>query len=54
MNRKRIRDENSQKDSDCLRIQKFAIVNLPYSKWLATIKLFEFSISARKVIESKY
>jgi hypothetical protein len=43
--------KNCQKDFRPFKNSKFSIANLPYSKWLSIIKLFELSISVRKVSE---
>lgn len=47
MNRKRIRCVKCRKDYNPLDTCKFASINIPYSKWLSLIKLFELSVSAR-------
>lgn len=47
LSRKRIRCAKCKKDYNPLRNSKFSDINLPYSKWLVLIKLFELSVSAR-------
>ncbi|MGI0059206.1 MAG: IS1595 family transposase [Nitrosotalea sp.] len=47
MSRKRIRCSKCRKDYNPLLGSKFSTINLPYSKWLALIKLFESSVSIR-------
>ncbi len=48
MSRKRIRCRKCRRDYNPLLDSKFSIINLQYSKWLALIKLFELSVSARQ------
>lgn len=48
MSRKRLRCRKCRSDYNPLTGSKFSIINLPYSKWLALIKLFELAISARQ------
>ncbi len=48
MNRGNFRCRNCKIDYNPLSSTHFSIVNIPLYKWLALIKLFELSISARK------
>lgn len=47
LSRKRIRCRRCRTDYNPLFGSRFSTINLPYSKWLALIKLFELSVSAR-------
>ena len=47
LNRKRIRCSKCRKDYNPILDSKFAYINMPYSKWLTLVKLFELSESAR-------
>lgn len=47
LSRKRIRCSRCKRDYNPILGSKFSTINLSYSKWLALIRLFESSVSAR-------
>lgn len=47
LKRRRVRCAKCRKDYNPLHDSKFSCINLPYSKWLTLIKLFESSVSTR-------
>ncbi len=52
--RDRIRCQNCRKDFKPFANSKFHLIRIPYSKWLALIKLFELSVSAKTASEQMH